>query len=115
MDIIDGELTNNRLEELIERHAKWSQKTFGSDDEKGPEGAARHLTDEAYRELNNNPYDVEEQADVFLLLLDVVRRSGGNFSDLLHAAIKKQNKNDSKRRWMYNDEKGHYEHDRNLD
>src|SRR5688500_7375797 len=53
--------------------AEWSQATFGSDDERGPIGALKHLAKEAV-EAQAAPDDEEEYADCLLLILDAARR-----------------------------------------
>ncbi len=64
---------------------QWSEATFGSDDERGPVGALRHLRREA-KEAIDNPHDAEEYADCFLLIVDAARRAGFSIGELLHAA-----------------------------
>lgn len=99
------------LHDLAEDQAEWSQATFGTDADRGPLGALRHLEKEA-REAQavtinecrdngraDNQLDVKtpprfghltpmesELADCLLLVLDAARRSGLPPAALLHAA-----------------------------
>lgn len=70
---------------LAAEHAAWSQVTFGSDDERGPEGPLRHLLKEI-DEVAANPGDISEHADVGLLWLDASRRARHPLPDLLMIA-----------------------------
>jgi hypothetical protein len=85
----------NDLEMLISDQAKWSQETFGTDSERGPIGALKHLekeAKEAYESYGSLEYH-EELADCFILLLDAIRRSGLSFRGLVRIAITKMIKN----------------------
>lgn len=82
----------DELDELIRDQAIWSQATFGPDTERGPVGALRHLAKEAI-EAAENPDDLEEYADCFLLILDAMRRKGCRFQTLVREAAKKMQKN----------------------
>jgi NTP pyrophosphatase (non-canonical NTP hydrolase) len=106
------------LLDLIEDQATWSQATFGTDKERGPIGALRHLAkeageaEEAWAELatvyvgqpgSEIPFDAkesirEELADCLLLLLDASRRSGVKPLDLIDAAHAKMRVNKT-RKW----------------
>lgn len=77
-----------QLSALAKDQAEWSQATFGSDQERGPLGALRHLEKEA-RETQAAPDDVEEYADCFLLILDAARRAGISPSQLVAAGRRK--------------------------
>lgn len=63
------------LTDLADQHAAWSQETFGSDKERGPEGPLKHMRKEI-EEVLANPTDLQEYADLLLLLLDASRRAG---------------------------------------
>ena len=79
-----GELLND----LAKEQSAWSQETFGSDAERGPMGALKHLEREA-REAQANPTDPMEYADCFLLILDAARRAGIKPMELMkHAQAK---------------------------
>lgn len=93
------------LNELFDSQAEWSQKTFGSDFDRGPIGALKHLEKEAkeayesygsanYHEANYH----EELADCFLLLIDATRRSGLGIQGLVSIARTKHDIN-KKRKW----------------
>lgn len=83
------------LEDLIRDQSEWSQATFGSDTERGPVGALRHLSKEAL-EAAENPHDTSEYADCLLLLLDAMRRRGLKFHTLVIAAQEKMKVNRSR-------------------
>lgn len=86
------ELNNLAIDQAI-----WSQKVFGTDDERGPIGALKHLELEA-KEAQSAPSDASEYADCFLLILDAARRAGIGPFDLLMAAKQKMEVNKS-RKW----------------
>ena len=81
-------LLGERLLLLAKDQSDWSQTTFGTDQERGPLGALRHLEKEA-RETQAAPDDVEEYADCFLLILDAARRAGISPLQLIEAAQRK--------------------------
>lgn len=99
---------HEKITDLVRSQSEWSQKTFGSDEERGPVGALRHLEIEAreayeewrfYRSGQSELQDVKEEfADCFLLLLDASRRAGLSFQELLDAAVAKHEKN-KRREW----------------
>jgi hypothetical protein len=72
---------------LAADQSEWSQRTFGTDAERGPIGSLRHLAVEAGEAIESN--DPEEYADCFLLILDASRRRGMTPLDLIQAAQKK--------------------------
>ncbi|MEO5927679.1 MAG: dATP/dGTP pyrophosphohydrolase domain-containing protein, partial [Patescibacteria group bacterium] len=73
---------------LAEEQAEWSQRTFGTDAERGPTGPLEHLAEEACEAIQN-PSDVTEYADCLLLVLDAARRARFCASALLAAACEK--------------------------
>lgn len=82
----DSNLTlGEKLSCLAKDQSEWSQATFGTDQERGPLGALRHLEKEAV-ETQAAPYDIEEYADCFLLILDAARRAGISPLQLIEAA-----------------------------
>lgn len=83
------------LDEVARDQAEWSQQTFGTDTERGPLGALRHLEREA-REAQQAPSDLTEYADCLLLLLDASRRAGFTPLELLGAARDKMRVNRSR-------------------
>lgn len=87
----------DKFDELVRDHAKWSQETFGSDADRGPLGALRHLEKEA-REAQDRFDEPEEYADCFLLILDASRRAGIKPMQLVEAAQRKMEINKS-RKW----------------
>lgn len=76
------------LSSLAKDQSEWSQATFGTDAERGPLGALRHLEKEAV-ETQAAPNDIEEYADCFLLILDAARRAGISPLQLIEAAQRK--------------------------
>ncbi len=82
---------------LANNQADWSQATFGTDQERGPLGALRHLEKEA-RETQAAPDDIEEYADCFLLILDAARRAGISPLQLIEASKRKMEIN-RQRKW----------------
>lgn len=86
-----------KFRDLIRDQSQWSQATFGTDLERGPLGALRHLEREAV-EAQGAPTDVEEYADCFLLILDAARRAGISPLQLIEAAQQKLEIN-KRREW----------------
>ena len=86
-----------KLTKLCGDQAEWSQATFGDDSERGPVGPLKHLALEAV-EAQENPKDLAEYADCFLLILDASRRAGYSIGDLIEGAVQKQSANE-KRTW----------------
>ena len=76
------------LYDLARDQSEWSQATFGTDAERGPMGALKHLEREA-REAQENPTEPEEYADCFLLILDAARRAGIKPTELMRHALAK--------------------------
>ena len=85
---------------LAREQQAWSEATFGSDRERGPRGALKHLEKEAResQEAIGTPDIRMELADCFLLLLDASRRAGIDLEDLISAAREKHKIN-RKRTW----------------
>lgn len=79
---------NFDLIDLYRDHARWSQETFGADDERGPLGPIRHLRKEC-DELEDHPTDPHEYADALLLVLDASRRAGVDLAALIKAGREK--------------------------
>lgn len=90
----------DKLSDLVMDQSKWSQATFGSDSERGPLGALKHLEREAVEAQEALDVSSEETlvelADCFLLLIDATRRAGFKVGDLVDAAIAKQKVNESR-------------------
>ena len=91
-------------------HGEWSDKTFGEN--RKPTAPLNHLKKEV-QEVLEQPYDIEEYADCFLLLMDSARLSGFNMDDLYFASQQKFNKNKN-RTWGKPDENGVVEHVRDV-
>jgi NTP pyrophosphatase (non-canonical NTP hydrolase) len=69
--------------------AEWSQRTFGTDKERGPIGALKHLQLEVQETIDAIKHDAnwkEELADCFILIIDASRRAGIKPMQLLEAA-----------------------------
>lgn len=90
------------LDDLALDQSVWSQATFGSDSERGPIGALRHLEKEAVEAAEacstGSPAEKiqEELADCFLLILDASRRAGVGPLQLLKACHRKMQVNKSR-------------------
>ena len=86
----------DNAERLLEDQSKWSQATFGTDQERKPIGALKHLAKEAIEavdavEADDRTAIEEEFADCFLLLMDAARRAnlgGGDELSHLEAIVK---------------------------
>lgn len=74
----------NREQRIWDRLSLWSQQTFGSDEDRGPDGALAHLAREV-EEVRAEPADLIEYADCYILLTDALRRAGFEYEDLLSA------------------------------
>lgn len=85
------------LDELCSEHSRWSQATFGTDQERGPIGPLKHLAKEA-QEAQNSPNDPLEYADCLLLVLDASRRAGIKPIELMKYALQKLEINKN-RKW----------------
>jgi hypothetical protein len=85
------------VHDLAETIAEWSQRTFGTDAERGPLGPLKHLEKEA-REAQARPDDPKEHADCLILVLDASRRAGIPLAKLLQTALKKMEENVA-RKW----------------
>ncbi len=85
----------DKFSDLVRDQSEWSQATFGSDSERGPMGALKHLEKEARecQEAVGTPELREELADCLLLLLDASRRAGIKPMQLVEAAQAKMVKN----------------------
>jgi hypothetical protein len=88
------------FDSLAKDQAEWSQSTFGTDSERGPMGALKHLEKEAYEcQIAETSSDLlEELADCFLLLIDASRRATVTPAQLVAAAQAKMVKNRA-RKW----------------
>jgi hypothetical protein len=87
----------DRLSDHVLDQSAWSQATFGSDKERGPIGALKHLEKEA-RECQASPGEITEYADCLLLLLDASRRAGFKIMQVIEAAQEKMKVN-KERTW----------------
>ena len=83
-----NEYDKDYLEDFWRELADWSQATFGTDAERGPEGPLRHLIKEAGEALGNQR-DLTEYADCLFLVFDAARRAGFSYADLLEACFAK--------------------------
>jgi len=86
-----------KLSDLADDQAEWSQATFGTDEQRGPIGALKHLAKEAI-EASENPGDIEEYADCFLLFMDACRRAQFTMPQIVQACKDKMEVNRS-RKW----------------
>ncbi|HCC8045066.1 TPA: DUF550 domain-containing protein [Enterobacter cloacae] len=84
-----------QLRNLIrQRHAEWSQATFG---DVGPVGPLKHLSKEAL-EAAAEPNDLSEWADMQFLLWDAQRRAGISDGEIT-AAMEEKLKVNMSRQW----------------
>lgn len=91
------------LADLVMDQSEWSQKMFGTDQERGPMGPVRHLVKESQEvEAALDVYNAgqcskdavtEELADCLILVLDASRRHGVKVMQLIEAAQAKMQKN----------------------
>lgn len=86
-----------RLKNFWHEQAEWSQKTFGTDQERGPEGPLKHLAKEV-EECLKNTKDLVEYCDLLFLVFDSTRRAGFTYDQLVTAAFDKLEINKS-RKW----------------
>ncbi len=86
-------------------HGQWSDETFGK---RNPTAPLYHLKKEV-NELIEAPYDIEEYADGFLLLIDAARIAGHTMEDIGLAMMDKFDKN-RHRKWGKPDKNGAVEH-----
>ena len=87
-------------------HGEWSDETFGLN--RKPTAPLHHLKKEV-EEIISEPYDVEEYADGFCLLIDSARLAGFDMNAILDAMWMKFEKNKN-RTWSKPDENGVCEH-----
>lgn len=88
--IPDEKGSSLQLRNLIrQRHAEWSQSTFG---DVGPVGPLKHLSKEAL-EAAAEPEDLSEWADMQFLLWDAQRRAGISDGEITAAMEEKLNVN----------------------
>lgn len=100
----------DKFTDLIRDQSEWSQRTFGSDNRRGPTGALKHLKKEAQEAVDAyaaaglrpgqraTPEVEEELADCLLLLLDASRRLLVKPMQLVEAAQRKMEVN-KQRKW----------------
>lgn len=90
-----GKGASLQLRNLIrQRHAEWSDKTFGN---VGPVGPLKHLSKEAL-EAAAEPDDLSEWADMQFLLWDGQRRAGISDGEIT-AALEEKLKVNMARQW----------------
>lgn len=77
-----------KLERLTREHFQWSDEAFGTVKEHSTIGTLKHLAKEI-DEIMEDPSDIEEWADGYLLLMDGARRAGHSVEQILDAAYAK--------------------------
>lgn len=94
--------SRERLEDVFAESTVWSDQTFP---QSTPQSIANHLLSEA-KELQQNPFDVSEIADVLLLLAHLASRVGVDLAKVVRIKfeINKQ------RKWGEVNEEGFVEH-----
>jgi hypothetical protein len=93
-------------QDLQNKIAKWSDKTFGYD--RNPCAPLAHLMKEV-AETATNYTDIMEYADCMMLILDSARMAGHSATEILKATYKKLAIN-KKRKWGEPDNNGVVEH-----
>lgn len=84
-----------QLRDIIrQKHAQWSEETFGN---VGPIGPLKHLAKEAI-EAAEAPDDLSEWADMQFLLWDAQRRAGISDGEII-AAMEEKLKVNMARKW----------------
>lgn len=96
-----------KLNDFLTDRWAFSQKTFGTIQQRDCMGPLRHLEKEV-KELIEKPHDHLEWADCFLLLLDAAKRKGHSLEDLVDFASQKLAINKA-RNWV-KQEDGTYRH-----
>lgn len=79
-----------KLQELQDRISEWSSSLGGS-----LEGKLEHLLEEV-RDLQRNPYDIEAQVDVYILMCAISAETGFNIDEITQGIDSKQNINEAK-------------------
>lgn len=115
-----GKLGHDALGLAVEQ-SEWSQKTFGTDEQRGPIGPLKHMAKEiccellgcdplwfdqfvagleprTYANASQSITDIKEYADLQILLMDAARRAGYGFYDVIRAGREKMEEN-MKREW----------------
>jgi hypothetical protein len=98
--------TFNSLEDFFDDLAEWQWQTFGEG--YNPLPTLTHLKEEV-EEAIAEPNNLEEYADIFILLLSAVDRAGYDLSDLLKAVEQKHAVN-KLRTWGKPDRNGVVKH-----
>ena len=99
------------MQNVMDACGLWSDATFGSGNPTDPQsglGSLAHLKEEV-EELIENPNDIEEWADVTMLLLDAARRRGFTAKQLLQWTLAKLEINKT-REWGVPDAEGIVRH-----
>ena len=92
--------------DLQKNIAKWSDKQFGKN--RPPTAPIAHLLKELI-ELAQDPFNIMEFADCFMLLMDSARMAGFDMAELC-LAINEKLKINKKRKWGKPDKNGVVEH-----
>lgn len=132
MQAVDRQLLRLRRKsglQLASRVAVWSNRTFGDRKARGPEGPLKHMLkellveffgmpkarfDEILKEIEANEsrhslYDVNEYADLQILVADALFRAGLDWESFMGFAHRKQSVNEE-RRWNTTSKAGIVEH-----
>ena len=83
------------IEQLFAEQQRWSYETFGPPEHRGPAGTLKHLCKEAKEaaEEQDPAKKLVELADILLLAIDAVHRSGASYESWLMAAFEKMRVN----------------------
>lgn len=100
-----GTTTKSSIQHFQDVLGEWSEETFGTSD---PQAPLHHMESEI-QEVLNEPYNIEEYSDCFMLLLDALRKAGFTADQLIEAAYAKLEVNKS-RIWGSPNALGYTEH-----
>ncbi len=76
------------VDRLQKKLFEWSSTTFGDSKTLGPSGPLNHLRKEINEALDD-PSDIMEFADMYMLLSDAASRAGHKMSAVLNATVEK--------------------------
>ena len=91
------------FQRLQDRISAWAIKKKST-----TEGKINHLIEEI-KDLKKNPYDIERQADVYILMMAISDDTTFTMDELAEAINAKQNINEA-RQWLEPDEQGVIRH-----
>lgn len=93
----------NDWQNLQAKILQWINRQFQKPND--PTGELEHLKEEV-AEVNDNPNDIEEYADVLMLILGAAAKKGFFVDDLYNAIVKKLYINENIREWGTSNKRG---------